>query len=93
MDNKTKILELLANNKRLYVREIVELSEMADGSVYTTLNRLEKQGLVETATEKREPPAIGLLRFAKITKNGRLFLKGKKLVGKAVETAEVGANA
>lgn len=84
MDNKTKILEILAENKKLYAQEITDLAGMPSGSVYTTLDRLESQGLIETWTEMREPPAIGKLRYAKITANGKLFLKGKKLTAKAV---------
>ncbi len=79
-ENSTTILQLLTSPKGHLVTEIIGLSGLGSGTVHTTLTRMESKGLVETWTNK----ALSNPRYAKITKTGKLYLKGKLMTEKAV---------
>lgn len=81
--NSIICLDILSKHPKLYGQQIIELTGITKGSLYTTLTRLEIQGLVETWAEKRVKTAPGFLRFAKITPNGKIYLKGKLLTERA----------
>ena len=59
------ILEMLASSGRdLYGLEMVELSNGAlrRGTVYVTLQRMQEKGLIDSRSEPRPAPAIGIPR-------------------------------
>jgi DNA-binding PadR family transcriptional regulator len=59
-----KIMQLLIANGELFGQELVKRSdgELARGTVYVTLSRLEDKGFLCSREEERHPGAIGLPR-------------------------------
>jgi PadR family transcriptional regulator, regulatory protein PadR len=74
------ILEMLASSGRdLYGLEMVELSNgsLRRGTVYVTLQRMQEKGLIDSRTEPRALPEIGIpRRLYTITGYGLRVLKG-----------------
>lgn len=80
--NKVKILDCLAGRTEASATQISELTGVKNG-LHVFIQRLEAAGLVTAKLVARAPDVGGFLKFIKITKNGRLYLKSQQMAAKA----------
>lgn len=70
------ILQLLRANEELYGGQLVTSGRVERGSVYVTLQRMERKGLVRSRLEEPRPSAIGKpRRMYRLTLAGRAALR------------------
>lgn len=73
------VLSLLVPRGMMYGLELVAASHLSEGSIYVTLGRMAKKGLIELAEEQRPEGVRGMPRkLYRATQLGEAVAKGRE---------------